>query len=122
MAAGDTILDPFAGGGTTLVEAKLLQRHAIGLDINPYAIELCQQAVDFPWPNSGEITIRQGDPRDLSFLTMQLLILYVRIHLTLTLSVIALRFTRRSLSLKGACFFRRNGQGCSRPLSRFKRR
>lgn len=67
-AAGDTILDPFAGGGTTLVEAKLLQRHAIGLDINPHAIDLCQQAVDFPWPNSGEMTIRQGDARDLSFL------------------------------------------------------
>jgi site-specific DNA-methyltransferase (cytosine-N4-specific) len=32
-----TILDPFAGCGTTLVEAMLLKRHAIGVDMNPLA-------------------------------------------------------------------------------------
>jgi DNA modification methylase len=37
---GDTILDPFCGSGTTLVEAKYLQRNSIGLDINPLAILL----------------------------------------------------------------------------------
>ncbi len=30
----DTVLDPFAGSGTTLIEAKLLNRHGIGIDIN----------------------------------------------------------------------------------------
>jgi len=36
---GDDILDPMVGGGTTLIEARLLCRNALGLDINPEAIE-----------------------------------------------------------------------------------
>lgn len=32
-----TVLDPFAGCGTTLVEAMLLKRRAIGVDMNPLA-------------------------------------------------------------------------------------
>lgn len=31
---GDLILDPFVGGGTTLIEAKLSGRHSIGFDIS----------------------------------------------------------------------------------------
>src|SRR4051812_37287822 len=34
---GDLILDPFVGGGTTIVEALVEGRRAIGLDINPLA-------------------------------------------------------------------------------------
>ena len=34
----DLILDPFCGSGTTLLEAKLMGRNAVGIDINPLAI------------------------------------------------------------------------------------
>lgn len=36
-APGETVLDPMAGSGTTLVEARLLGRHALGVDIDPLA-------------------------------------------------------------------------------------
>jgi DNA modification methylase len=35
---GDVVLDPFCGCGTTLAEAKLLNRDAIGVDLNPIAV------------------------------------------------------------------------------------
>jgi site-specific DNA-methyltransferase (cytosine-N4-specific) len=34
---GDVVLDPFCGCGGALVEAKLLGRHSVGVDINPLA-------------------------------------------------------------------------------------
>ena len=34
---GDLVLDNFSGSGTTLIEAKLKNRNAIGVDINPLA-------------------------------------------------------------------------------------
>lgn len=37
---GDTILDPFAGGATSLVEALALGRNAVGLDISQLAVFL----------------------------------------------------------------------------------
>ena len=40
---GETVLDPFAGSGTTLVEAAALGRHAIGYEIAAPFIELMQQ-------------------------------------------------------------------------------
>lgn len=41
-----TILDPFAGVGTTLVEAVLLGHHAWGFEINPYAALACRVKVN----------------------------------------------------------------------------
>jgi DNA modification methylase len=36
-APGDLIIDPFMGGGTTLIESKLLNRNSIGFDISSLA-------------------------------------------------------------------------------------
>lgn len=42
---GDTVLDPFGGCGTTLVESKLLGRQSIGIDVNPIAKLITQVKV-----------------------------------------------------------------------------
>lgn len=34
---GDTVLDPFCGSGTTAIEAMLLGRNAVSIDIDPFA-------------------------------------------------------------------------------------
>ena len=62
----DMVLDQFAGGGTTLVEAKLLNRNCIGIDVNPEAIKLCKKAVDFKMPKAGKISIIKGNAQNLN--------------------------------------------------------
>ncbi len=64
---GDWVQDQFAGGGTTLVEAKLLGRNILGVDVNPAALERCREKCDFPWEGAGIVKIREGDARHLSF-------------------------------------------------------
>ena len=39
---GDWVCDPFAGSGTTLVEAKLNGRNALGLEINPISCSIAR--------------------------------------------------------------------------------
>jgi len=63
---GDTVLDPMVGGGTTLIETKLLGRKGIGMDINPRAVELTDRALRFESPRAYSQEIRLGDARDLS--------------------------------------------------------
>lgn len=65
---GDSILDPMVGAGTTLIEARLLARNALGMDINPEAIELTKQALRFKHHPPSEQKVKVGDARDLSFL------------------------------------------------------
>lgn len=41
-----TVLDPFSGVGTTLVEAILRGHNAVGFEINPYAVLACRTKVN----------------------------------------------------------------------------
>jgi len=77
---GEFVLDYFCGGGTTAIEAKLLRRRFIGIDINPKAIELAKTNVNFELPTqmllfseeknyqTFEPELKVGDARNLSFL------------------------------------------------------
>lgn len=40
LSKGSTVLDPFCGGGTTLIKAKLDGYNAVGLDISPFSVFL----------------------------------------------------------------------------------
>ena len=75
---GEAVLDPFVGGGTTLIECNLEGRNGIGIDINPVAIKMTnfrieelrkasQENPDFDLPEVN-IQVRQGDARDLDFI------------------------------------------------------
>ncbi len=65
---GDLVLDQFAGGGTTLVEAKLLNRNIIGVDINDVALDRCKEKCDFEFDSTSEIHLKKGDARNLDFI------------------------------------------------------
>lgn len=66
---GDLVLDQFVGGGTTLVEAKLLNRNIIGVDVNDVALERCRDMVNFEYESISKVSIHKGDARDLHFIS-----------------------------------------------------
>ena len=62
----DWILDQFVGGGTSLVEAKLLGRNAIGTDVNQKALDRCKEKIAFEYGDV-KVEVRKADARDLNF-------------------------------------------------------
>lgn len=54
------------GSGTTLIEAKLLNRNAIGIDINPDAVDLSNKALDFEYETTSKQQVLKGGARNLS--------------------------------------------------------
>lgn len=72
--AGDIVLDPFCGSGTTLVAAALLDRRGIGMDISDDAVELARKRLANPQRTDsalmavGREAYRNADQAALSFL------------------------------------------------------
>ncbi len=64
---GDWILDQFIGSGTTLIEAKLLNRNAIGVDINPKSLEISKKNLTFTYETDSKIYLKQGTAVNLNF-------------------------------------------------------
>jgi DNA modification methylase len=65
---GDWLLDQFTGSGTTLVEAKLLNRNAVGVDINPQSVSTSEKNIQFESNSVSKIFVREGDATNLDFL------------------------------------------------------
>ena len=61
----ETVLDQFVGGGTTLIECKLNNRNAIGIDINPDAVELTKNKLNFESKYKNNIDVILGDACNL---------------------------------------------------------
>lgn len=56
---GQTLLDPFCGSGTSLVEARLAGLHAYGVDINPFAIFLARTKTTLYNPEHVRLCMRE---------------------------------------------------------------
>ncbi len=65
---GDWVLDQFVGSGTTLVEAKLLNRNAVGVDINPQSILISKTNLQFSYETTSKIYVQNGNAAKLSFI------------------------------------------------------
>lgn len=64
----DLVLDQMVGSGTTLIECKLLNRRGIGVDINPDAIMVTRNRLDFKYKYEPEIKTYVGDARNLDLI------------------------------------------------------
>jgi len=62
---GDILLDPMIGGGTTAIEAKILNRNIICSDINDDAIERTKKCLDFRVSNKAWQKVLKRDARHL---------------------------------------------------------
>ncbi len=62
----DTLLDPMIGGGTTAIEAKILNRHIICSDVNDKALERTRASLAFEVENNSWQRVVKCDTRNLS--------------------------------------------------------
>lgn len=62
---GDVLLDPMIGGGTTAIEAKLLNRNIICSDVNDMALERTKKSLEFDIDNNSWQKIYKRDARYL---------------------------------------------------------
>ena len=62
----DTLLDPMIGGGTTAIEAKILNRHIICSDVNDKALERTRTSLAFEVENNSWQRVVKCDARNLS--------------------------------------------------------
>ncbi len=61
--AGDLVLDPFCGSGTTIAVARKLGRNGIGVDLRPAQVSLAMQRVADPRYNLiGQVQSMQPMP------------------------------------------------------------
>ena len=65
---GDWVLDQFMGSGTTLVEAKLLGRNAVGVDINPQSVLISETNLQFQCETTSKVFTRSGNSTNLHFI------------------------------------------------------
>ena len=64
----DHLLDCMIGGGTTAIEAKILNRHITCIDVNEVAIERTKKALGFKVDNTAKQRVLKGDARDMKFI------------------------------------------------------
>lgn len=64
----DWVLDQFLGSGTTLIEAKLLGRNAIGVDVNQESVNLSNSNLNFSCQEQPQIYTKTGNARNLTFI------------------------------------------------------
>jgi tRNA G10 N-methylase Trm11 len=62
------VLDCMVGGGTTAIEAKILNRHITCTDVNQEALDRTKKSLNFEVKNSSKQRIRKCDARKLSFI------------------------------------------------------
>lgn len=64
----DHLLDCMIGGGTTAIEAKILNRHITCVDVNDEALSRTTQILNFDSKNKAKQRIVKGDARNLNFI------------------------------------------------------
>ena len=61
---GELVLDPFAGVGSTLLGAELVNRKAIGIELNQEWVQIYQKMINSFTIQNGDIISNQNTPND----------------------------------------------------------